>query len=61
MHSIISAYIREFPSEETKDLGKIYPIKLVLPPNKSRIMYFKSENLRHLVFKQLEEATNADK
>jgi hypothetical protein len=43
MHSLVGTFAKELPEEVVKDQGiKIYPVKIILPPNKSRILYFES-------------------
>ena len=45
MHSLIGTFIKEMPIESSKSEGcDLYPVKIVLPPNKSRILYFKDKN-----------------
>lgn len=44
MHSLIGTFIKEMPDEESQSENcTLYPVKIVLPPNKSRILYFKSK------------------
>jgi hypothetical protein len=41
MHSLAGTFVQEIPSEECSDTNvTFYPVKIVLPPNKSRILYF---------------------
>ena len=43
MHSLTGTFIKEIPAEKDPDTEKLfYPVKIVLPPNKSRILYFDS-------------------
>ena len=43
MHSLTGTFIKEIPPEKDPDSEKLfYPVKIVLPPNKSRILYFDS-------------------
>ena len=43
MHSMIGTFIKEMQSEQSESEGcTLYPCKIVLPPNKSRILYFKA-------------------
>lgn len=43
MHSLIGTFIKEMdPEDSHSENCKLYPVKIVLPPNKSRILYFKS-------------------
>ena len=41
MHCLVGTFIKELP-EEILDEVPIYPVKIVLPPNKSRVLYFKT-------------------
>ena len=44
MHSMIGTFIKEMPGEMSQSENcQLYPVKIVLPPNKSRILYFKGE------------------
>ena len=44
MHSMIGTFIKEMPPEHSEsEGGDLWPVKIVLPPNKSRILYFKTE------------------
>lgn len=41
MHCLAGTFIQEAPAEVNPDSGfYLYPVKVVLPPNKSRILYF---------------------
>ena len=43
MHCLAGTFIKEISEEKCPDTGKnFYPVKIVLPPNKSRILYFDS-------------------
>lgn len=43
MHSLTGTFIKELPAEKDPDSDQMYyPVKIVLPPNKSRILYFAS-------------------
>lgn len=45
MHSLIGTFIKEMPEEESQSENcTLYPVKIVLPPNKSRILYFKNKD-----------------
>ena len=45
MHSIIGTFIKEMDSEDSQSEGcTLYPVKIALPPNKSRILYFKQQS-----------------
>lgn len=59
MHSLVGTYLKELPEEtiNSKDgVEAFWPVKIVLPPNKSRVLYFqtKEEQIRWVV--QLKEA-----
>ena len=44
MHSLVGTFIKELPPEESQSENcLLYPVKIVLPPNKSRLLYFKEE------------------
>jgi serine/threonine protein kinase len=44
MHSMVGTFIKEMPGEFSQsENGNLYPVKIMLPPNKSRILYFKQE------------------
>lgn len=41
MHCLASTFIQEIPTEKDPETGNsVYPVKILLPPNKSRILYF---------------------
>lgn len=43
MHSLVGTFIKEIPTEHSQSEGcELFPVKVMLPPNKSRILYFKS-------------------
>jgi hypothetical protein len=45
MHCLAGTFVKDIPVETDNTDGKIYfPIKIVLPPNKSRIIYLESED-----------------
>ena len=45
MHSMIGTFIKEMQPETSQSEGcTLWPCKIVLPPNKSRILYFKAES-----------------
>jgi len=47
MHCLTGTFIKDIPEETCPDTGKpFYPVKIVLPPNKSRILYFDSKELQ---------------
>lgn len=42
MHSLIGTFIKEMPAEfSNSEACDLHPVKIMLPPNKSRILYFK--------------------
>ena len=46
MHSIVGTFIKEMPSEYSESEGcLLFPLKIILPPNKSRLLYFKDSQL----------------
>ena len=46
MHSLIGTFIKEIDMEFSQSENcNLYPVKIVLPPNKSRLLYFKEEKL----------------
>lgn len=54
MHSLIGTFIKEMPPEPSQSEGcDLYPVKIVLPPNKSRLLYFKSEKLQMMWLESL--------
>lgn len=45
MHSLVGTFIKEVPPENSQSEGcLLHPVKIMLPPNKSRILYFKSQD-----------------
>jgi serine/threonine protein kinase len=43
MHCLAGTFTSESPTEVNPETGfNLYPVKIVLPPNKSRILYFTS-------------------
>lgn len=41
MHCLASTFIQEIPTERDPETGNnVYPVKILLPPSKSRILYF---------------------
>ena len=46
MHSLIRTFAKEMPEDIIPELGNItlWPVKIVLPPNKSRLIYFESQD-----------------
>lgn len=48
MHSLVGTFIKEVPSEHSQsEACELFPVKIMLPPNKSRILYFKSTELQN--------------
>ena len=41
MHCLVGTFIKELPPEQTPTL-LLYPVKIILPPNKSRVLYFRT-------------------
>jgi hypothetical protein len=41
MHSLVSTYVKDIPAEHD-DKNTYYPVKIMFPPNKSRVLYFTS-------------------
>ena len=57
MHSLAGTFIKELPQEPDPDCEKLYyPVKIVLPPNKSRILYFDSAETQGLWMRRLLQA-----
>lgn len=43
MHCLAGTFCKELPEEQCRSTGmQLFPIKIVLPPNKSRVLYFSS-------------------
>jgi len=43
MHCLAGTFVKEIAEEQCPETGRtLYPVKIVLPPNKSRILYFDS-------------------
>jgi hypothetical protein len=56
MHSLSGTFIKELPSEKDPDSEKMfYPVKIVLPPNKSRILYFDTPETQSTWMKKLQQ------
>ena len=48
MHSLIGTFIKDMePEDSVSENCRLYPVKIVLPPNKSRILYFKSQEMQN--------------
>jgi len=45
MHSLVRTFAKLMPEEVVPELASItlWPVKIILPPNKSRIIYFESQ------------------
>lgn len=47
MHSLIGTFIKEIPAEfSNSENCTLYSVKILLPPNKSRILYFKDKAIQ---------------
>jgi len=47
MHSLAGTFTKELPAEKDPDSDKLYyPVKIVLPPGKSRILYFDTQAIQ---------------
>ena len=58
MHCLAGTFIKEISEESCPDTGKIfYPVKIVLPPNKSRILYFDTKDSAKAWYDQLLQAS----
>jgi hypothetical protein len=45
MHSLAGTFIKELPEEHCASQSlTLYPVKIVLPPNKSRVLYFATKD-----------------
>lgn len=56
MHSLAGTFIKELPSEKDPDSDKsFFPVKIVLPPNKSRILYFDNAASQSTWLKKLQQ------
>jgi hypothetical protein len=45
MHSLVGTFIKDQPEEcSPSSKCKLYPVKILLPPAKSRILYFGTES-----------------
>ena len=43
MHCLAGTFVKDIAAEQCPETGRyLYPVKIVLPPNKSRILYFDS-------------------
>ena len=44
MHCLAGTFVKDLPEEHCPETNrKLYPVKIVLPPNKSRILYFDNQ------------------
>ena len=44
MHSLIGTFIKDLAAESSESEGcDLHPIKIILPPNKSRLLYFREK------------------
>jgi|TARA_B110000285_G_C15118245_1_gene615451 hypothetical protein len=56
MHILTGTFIKEMPVEYSEvEEQDIYPVKIVLPPNKSRILYFMTQEKQAIWLKKLRE------
>ena len=54
MHTIKGTFIKDMPPEYSNSENcEIYSIKILLPPNKSRILYYKSKDSKDQWLKKL--------
>lgn len=54
MHCLTGTYVEECKSEVNPDTsGILYPVKVVLPPNKSRILYFSNKEVQQNWFNKI--------
>ena len=42
MHVLVGTFIKELPEEQTTE-GTMWPLKIMFPPTKSRILYFSTQ------------------
>lgn len=56
MHCLVGTFIKEFQQEKSGDNSAFWPIKITLPPNKSRVLYFKTQNEQSKWAEVLKEA-----
>ena len=45
MHCLVGTFVKPMPEERIEDMGglSLWPIKIILPPNKSRVLYFSNQ------------------
>jgi hypothetical protein len=61
MHSLAATFVKSIDTEKCPDSNKrLYPIKIILPPNKSRILYFPSDKARKEWMTSLESSIGAN-
>ena len=59
MHSLVGTYLKELPEETVNSKegqDTFWPVKIVLPPNKSRVLYFQTRDEQSRWIIQLKEA-----
>lgn len=56
MHSLIGTFVTELPSETYKDV-EYFPIKVMFPLKKMRVIYFDDEDMFKKWMEKLKEAT----
>jgi hypothetical protein len=45
MHSLVGTFVKAIPSETAEDFpNPLWPIKIILPPIKSRVFYFSTQH-----------------
>ena len=54
MHSLIGTFVKEIPTENSmSEKCTLYPVKIVIPPNKSRLLFFKEEAIQKMWINRL--------
>ena len=53
MHSLIGTFIKELPIETDSEQKEYFPIKIMIPPNKSRILHFRNKETQAIWLKEL--------
>lgn len=44
MHCLVGTFIKELEEEKNQEEGTVlYPLKIFIPPNKSRVIYYKTK------------------
>jgi hypothetical protein len=46
MHCLVGTYLKLGDKEISDDYGELYPIRIILPPNKSRVVFLQTESSR---------------